>query len=194
MNEKGSVAMETEPKGLEASLEHLIDLHHHKSLVLAHHTGLFSPFSNFFFFLSMLIVSLLVFVSRSKLQPFLSSLLHLPSKSNFVLLTPTFFIWVLCRQSQEGRNKESRARFWFVGWSGEWWGPRFLHQPEANWARNSNSGYHHHEVHEANWSMARCHSCPQHCSQGVLLFTFIIHRFFISINMLHLQYSEMHTL
>lgn len=30
--------METEPKGLEASLEHLIDLHHHKSLVLAHHT------------------------------------------------------------------------------------------------------------------------------------------------------------
>ncbi|KAH1095435.1 hypothetical protein AAZX31_14G187500 [Glycine max] len=38
MNEKGYMAMDAEPKGLEASLQHLIDLHHHKSLVLAHHT------------------------------------------------------------------------------------------------------------------------------------------------------------
>ncbi|TKY56584.1 Biogenesis of lysosome-related organelles complex 1 subunit 1 [Spatholobus suberectus] len=37
MSEKGYVGMESEPKGLEASLHHLLDLHHHKSLVLAHH-------------------------------------------------------------------------------------------------------------------------------------------------------------
>ncbi|KAJ1412206.1 Biogenesis of lysosome-related organelles complex 1 subunit 1 [Sesbania bispinosa] len=30
--------MEAEPKGLEASLQHLIQLHNHKSLMLAHHT------------------------------------------------------------------------------------------------------------------------------------------------------------
>ncbi|RDX61045.1 Biogenesis of lysosome-related organelles complex 1 subunit 1 [Mucuna pruriens] len=38
MNEKGSVAMDGEPKGLEASLHRLLDLHHHNSLVHAHHT------------------------------------------------------------------------------------------------------------------------------------------------------------
>ncbi|XP_014503575.1 biogenesis of lysosome-related organelles complex 1 subunit 1 [Vigna radiata var. radiata] len=38
MNGKGSVGMEGEPKGLEASLHHLLELHHHKSLVLTQRT------------------------------------------------------------------------------------------------------------------------------------------------------------
>lgn len=38
--------MDTEPKGLEASLHNLLNLHHHNSLLLAHQTGLF-PFSSF---------------------------------------------------------------------------------------------------------------------------------------------------
>ncbi|ESW14060.1 hypothetical protein PHAVU_008G249600 [Phaseolus vulgaris] len=38
MNGKGYVGMEAEPKGLEASLHNLLELHHHKSLVLAHRT------------------------------------------------------------------------------------------------------------------------------------------------------------
>ncbi|WVY90694.1 hypothetical protein V8G54_036208 [Vigna mungo] len=38
MNGKGSVGMEGEPKGLEASLHHLLELHHHKSLALTQRT------------------------------------------------------------------------------------------------------------------------------------------------------------
>ncbi|QCE01045.1 biogenesis of lysosome-related organelles complex 1 subunit 1 [Vigna unguiculata] len=38
MNGKGYVVMEGEPKGLEASLHHLLELHHNKSLVLTQRT------------------------------------------------------------------------------------------------------------------------------------------------------------
>nr|AFK45589.1 unknown [Lotus japonicus] len=36
--EKNDVGITTEPKGLEASLHNLLQIHHHKSLILAHHT------------------------------------------------------------------------------------------------------------------------------------------------------------
>lgn len=48
MNGKGYVVMEGEPKGLEASLHHLLELHHNKSLVLTQRTGIsLSPFFSF---------------------------------------------------------------------------------------------------------------------------------------------------
>lgn len=143
--------MNTEPKGLEASLHHLLQLHHHNSLILTHQTGL---------------------------PPFLFSLFKIGFwfvNFPFPILIKSFFFSFgyvfVCRKSEERCNKESGASFGSVGGSSKWWGARIILKPETNWAWNSNSCYHYYKIHETNRSMACCFSFSQHCSQGTFFFS-----------------------
>lgn len=137
----------TDPKGLEASLHHFLNLHNHNSLILRHHTGNKS--------LKLLpeIVSVKIVIlknyylidaynSRDNLKVY--SFFFFPSQKFglfSILAMPTWFInfffggfrvfWG-SRESEEGGNKESGACLGAAGGSGERWGAGFVHKREAN--------------------------------------------------------------
>ena len=127
--EERDVNTHTDSKGLEDSLQNLIHIHHHKSLILTNQTGLF-PFS-----------------SLKKIQSFFHS--HFSYQQNL-----QFFHLGICRKSQERCNKKSRTRFGSVSGSSEWWCSRFLYLSEENWAWNSCSCCYYCQIRETNGSVA----------------------------------------
>lgn len=130
-----------DPGGLEASLLHIINDHHHASLKLRDQAGKSQ----------IKIVTLFVFW-------FVWFFIYCD------------LILIGNRESEERRDSKRGASFGSVGGRCEWWSTGIVYQRETNWAWNSSISGDDCTLHETDRSMAHCHACYQLRYQGPLVF------------------------